>query len=315
MLFQEPVLRILSSHRTPTPDDARAPSVPGVELWTDPHGRTYAWSYVRKRRYVVEWPGVGSFRFRIGSSVVEAEATGTAPRAALREAYDRTVLPLIIQAGGTQMLHASSVSTDRGVAAFCAPAMTGKSTLAWEMNRRGYRVWGDDSCSFVARPSGVWTQRTGATLRLREDVLPHFGLSPNGDDGHTIAVSRHETPETDRLIAVFILERRRSTHSGGAVELARLPASAAFRELLGHAYCHSLHDKDSRRGLLSAYLALSGAVPVYSLSYPSHLQSLERTATVLERAFDEIPGPQQQPGASSSTPGSSSPPVEGVATS
>ena len=90
-------------------------------------------------------PRVATFRFDDSSSEVTAFAEPSCSGEALRDTFQRCVLPMALQARGLEALHASGVCIPRGVAALCALADTGKSTLAYGLAMRGRALWADDA--------------------------------------------------------------------------------------------------------------------------------------------------------------------------
>jgi hypothetical protein len=64
-------------------------------------------------------------------------------------------LPNIGIAHGYEALHASGVSTDRGVVAITASSGTGKSTLALELLKRGWPLFADDTVVLGRRGDAI----------------------------------------------------------------------------------------------------------------------------------------------------------------
>src|SRR5437868_7089772 len=81
--------------------------------------------------------------------------------------YRRAVLPMALQAHGQEVIHASAVITEDGVVAFCGRSQTGKSTVAYGLHRRGYRVWADDTLVFDASAEFVQVIPYPHRLRIR----------------------------------------------------------------------------------------------------------------------------------------------------
>src|SRR5687768_1434952 len=126
-----PTLPLLSIAVTGTP----APPLPDaasddVEVWYEPDGRTVAalGHADGGEGWWLHMPGLASFRFTDTGDVVAVDRRGAA-EARIRDAYQRSVLPLVLQARGLEVLHASAILTHRGVLALCAMKETGKSTI------------------------------------------------------------------------------------------------------------------------------------------------------------------------------------------
>lgn len=88
-------------------------------------------------------------RDRLGCAPVDPEAT------AWRRVLLTRILPNVAIAHGYEALHASAVVTDLGVVAVPAPSGTGKSTLAQELDRRGWPLFADDSVVLGRGAGGV----------------------------------------------------------------------------------------------------------------------------------------------------------------
>src|SRR6266480_4230280 len=69
--------------------------------------------------------GLGSYRFEAAGDV-QVVSDGGAPEA-IEDAWYRSVLPLVLQARGTQVLHASAVAGPDGAVALCGASTSGKS--------------------------------------------------------------------------------------------------------------------------------------------------------------------------------------------
>jgi hypothetical protein len=82
------------------------------------------------------------------------------------------VLPNVAVAYGYEALHASAVESPRGVLAIAAPTGGGKSTLALELIRRGWRLFTDDVLILGRTREGVCAHPGTPHLNVAEHVLP-----------------------------------------------------------------------------------------------------------------------------------------------
>lgn len=92
--------------------------------------------------------------FRLGMEVV-AFPLPSAPPEPASDAFERSVLPMALQALGGEALHASGVLGPSGLVALCGDSGTGKSTLACALNAYGYLFWADDAVAFEVTDLGV----------------------------------------------------------------------------------------------------------------------------------------------------------------
>src|SRR5216683_4740684 len=159
--------------------ESAAPSLPDAsnetqEVWHDDRGMLCAYGGIEGRRCWMHFPGLASFSFDPDSEDVTATAPPTTERDVLIATFQRAVLPMVLQARDTEVLHASGVRMPRGVMAFCARSGTGKSALAFGLGRRGYRMWADDAVAFAASGPQVKALPLPFALRLRPDAVAYL---------------------------------------------------------------------------------------------------------------------------------------------
>ena len=136
---------------------------PAVRAKRNADGSIWAYSYANGSEQWMHLPGIGSFSFgsRREEVLMVPEPRDAADRMGrqIEDTYQRAVLPMALQAHGEEVVHASACMTEGGVVAFCGRSQTGKSTVAYGLHRRGYRVWADDTL--------VSTLRARASRRSR----------------------------------------------------------------------------------------------------------------------------------------------------
>ena len=124
----------------------------------------------------MDLPGLATFCFDERSDhVVAAPHPGIAADA-VAELYWHSALPLVVQARGGEVLHASGVLMPRGVVALCGASMSGKSTIAYGLHRRGYRLWADDAVALEVTESAITALPLPFDVRLRPATAALFGL-------------------------------------------------------------------------------------------------------------------------------------------
>jgi hypothetical protein len=259
---------------------AGAPSLPrldgpGVETWLDRDGAAAAYGGSVAGRHWMLLPGVGSFLFTSEAESVEAFPEEGVSDALVEDSFRRIVLPMALQARGIQVLHASGVLGSDGVIALCAVSETGKSTLAYGLGSRSFRLWADDAVAFELGETGVHALPLPFTLRLRPDSAEFFGS--NGDD-------EAELGDPAPLAAICVLERL-PWGDGEPVEIEHLEFVDAFPAVLAHAYCFSLRNGDRKRGLVHEYLELVTRVPVYRVRLR---EGLQRLPEILDAIADTV---------------------------
>jgi hypothetical protein len=210
--------------------------------------------------------------------VVAAPHPGIAADA-VAELYWHSALPLVVQARGGEVLHASGVLMSRGVVALCGASKSGKSTIAYGLHRRGYRLWADDAVAVEVTEPAITALPLPFDVRLRPATAALFGL---GEGAARLAGPVTRASRRDGL-------RRRSRPSASSGAGRRLrdacasEASEAYPALLANAHCFSLEDPARKRLMLDRYLSLVARVPVMALAVPDGLERLPAILDALER--------------------------------
>jgi hypothetical protein len=251
------------------------------EIWRDEDGVVFARGYQWGGTHWMELPEVGTFWFGSKHAGIVAAPEPAVPRELVFDAYRRLVLPNALQALGREVLHASAVLGPKGVIALCARRKTGKSTTAYALSRRGYRLWADDAVALEITGGSVMSPRLPFALRLRPASASFFR-----SDGPNAAASSNapEPAELAPLAVVFVLERA-GVAGEAAVEVLPLVPHEAFIALLGNAYWFSLADEQRKRRMMSRYLELSALVSVFRLRFRPEFENLD---TILDRLEQEL---------------------------
>ncbi|HEX5418340.1 MAG TPA: hypothetical protein VFZ25_22005, partial [Chloroflexota bacterium] len=216
------------------------PSTSDVRTWRDAWGVVRGFAGEANGGYWIRLPGIATFRFSDQGRVRAFVEADYSP-AAVDEVYHREVLPVALQATGTEVLHASAVRFPSGVVAFCAGTQVGKSTLAFGLSRRGFGLWADDAVAFEVFGQSARAIPVPFQLRLRPASAAYFGV--NGDPELRASVAPPADPapaEPAPLGALWVVNRE--ARRAGAPDFAtrRLRQSEAFPAILAHAYCFGL---------------------------------------------------------------------------
>jgi hypothetical protein len=235
------------------------------EVWLDAQGQVFARCQVRGSECSIRLPGVGTFRFERDGGTVVAVPDPSVATETLRRTYRDHVLPLVLQACGTEVLHASAVRGPHGVAVFCGGTGTGKSSVAFGLARRGHSLWADDAVALEFSDAAVHAVPLPFETRLRPSAATFFGAPPAAGvagarqgDGADMGTARA------RIASVCVLTR---ASVPGAVAIRRLRGSAALAAVLPHAQCFQLDDPDPKRRMIGRYLDLTARVPVLAVDF------------------------------------------------
>jgi hypothetical protein len=236
------------------------PSGVCVREWAGTTGAVRARAYVGAGRNWIVWDGVGTFRFTSDGKIEALPAKGANLRK-VQDLYYRHILPLVMQANGLEAIHASAVTSDRGVLGFCGPGGVGKSTIAYALSRRGFPQYADDA--LVMEPAGGRVEALSLPFlpRLRAPAAEFFGH----DLYRHLASDLRSHSERTPVAALFVLERTRSGANGP--EIRRCSSVDAFSELVAHAQRFDTVSLGSRKRHLQNFLDVTAAVPVFSVRF------------------------------------------------
>ena len=105
-------------------------------------------------------------------------------------------------------LHGSAVETPWGAMIFVGAQGAGKSTLASEFFRQGYRLLSDDVCAVSATPDGLQILPALAQIRLCEDAFERLGAPAEAGfnvDKFVVPMGENYCPTPIPLRAIHIL--------------------------------------------------------------------------------------------------------------
>jgi hypothetical protein len=176
--------------------------------------RVGAFSVARPGALLRIIPGVARFLARDGAILEVAPDKGVERSVIMPLVHGPLAAALIHQRGEVPLHGATVVHPHTGVAySIVGPQGAGKSTLAYELVRRGWTLVSDDLTRLTTKSGEVmaWPGRTG--IKLCGDACDRFALSraslaPIGERGKLLAdVMTDQRPR--RLRAVLALERGR----------------------------------------------------------------------------------------------------------
>lgn len=259
----------LQVRRPPDPPTC-SPDGAAVERWHDREGRLAG--YGDAEGGWLHLLGVGTFTF--GPNNIEVSPQSGVGLDAIEDAHRRLALPLVLAALGHQVLHGSAVLMPAGVVALCAPSGAGKSTLAYGFTRRGLTAVADDTVALEPSTPVPLVMPLPFALRLRPQSRTHFSV------GAELTAQQEVGQGGLPLAAVCALERAAVT----APQVERLSPAEAFRCVLTHAYSFGLADGPRRRRMLDGYLTLASCMPVFRVTVPDNLETIDATLDAIERA-------------------------------
>ena len=241
-----------------------------------------------KDAYLLDFPGLARFVVQpaYGSITAHREAATTAP--ALRHLLLDHVLPRLLSLRGVAVLHATAVRAAHGSIAFLGPSGYGKSTLALSLALVGHPLQADDCLilepSVAGKAANVIPSYNGG--RLWSDVSAALG-GPATPGKHALDVPFDPTPSP--LVAVFVLG---VASAGDAISIERLPARAAFVELVGQGFHLDPSGPAANTDLFEAFSTVAACTPTFLLGYP---RTLERLADVRHAVLGAVANARRRP--------------------
>jgi hypothetical protein len=163
------------------------------------------------------------------------------------------------------------------VIALCADSETGKSTIAYGLNSRGYALWADDLVAFEISDRGSRALSLPFTMRLRPSAAALFEreslkFSHIGSDEDL-------TSDTAPLAAICVLRR---DDKAAPVSVRSLSSAEAFAAVLSHAWSFALQDGERKRRMINNYLELVARVPIFDIAFQPGLDKLPAILDAIE---------------------------------
>jgi hypothetical protein len=152
-------------------------------------------------------PGVGQFRVEEGKRIF-IEPLADASIEKLRLFLLGSSMGALLYQRGLFPLHGSAVETDWGAMIFVGAQGAGKSTLAAQFHRSGYRLLSDDLCAVEATQEGLRILPALAQFRLCADAYDRLGSTKGARfdvDKYVVPMGAGYCPDPIPLRAIHIL--------------------------------------------------------------------------------------------------------------
>lgn len=282
----ELIIARAGSERPAWPDAASTK----VHTWRDTEGRVCAYGQTIGQQHRVHLPGLASFEFSSPSNHVIAYPWPCVQTDQIVDMYRRTVLPLVLQSRGQEVLHASGVLTRHGVVGLCAVSGTGKSTTAFGLGRRGYPLWADDALAFEASGHAIQAISLPFAIRLLPDAVSLFARDRSSSEAASACEEVCDL-EPRPLAAVCVLDRAPELVHGAPIASRRLRSTPSFVSVLTHAYSFNPRDEVRKRDMVRHYLDLIARVPIFEIRFRAGLDTLPAVLDEIERVVIQAPMP------------------------
>lgn len=162
---------------------------------------------VRPGHFRLDVPGVARYSVEDGERILIEPMADSTPEKIRLFLLGSTMGALLYQRG-LFPLHGSAVETPWGAMIFVGVQGAGKSTLAAEFHRQGYRLLSDDVCAVEHSPSGLCILPALAQIRLCADAYQRLG-TPQGSrfdvDKYVVPMGERYCPDPVPLRAIHVL--------------------------------------------------------------------------------------------------------------
>jgi hypothetical protein len=194
-------------------------------------------------------PGVARFRVEDGSRIF-IEPRPNVPLEKVRLFLLGSVMGALLYQRGFFPLHGSAVETPWGAMIFVGIQGAGKSTLAAQFLRKGYRLLSDDVCAVAPAPGGFEIPPALAQFRLCADAFERFGPSTGARfdvDKFVVPMGQGYCPHPVPLAAIHIL----ADHEEESPKFQIVRGFDRVQRLLENLYRpHYLKGQETERGLM-----------------------------------------------------------------
>jgi hypothetical protein len=243
------------------------PQDPSVQIWHDYHGQECGYGFRSSGDYWLYFPHIAGYRIGRRGNQILAYPEPLSNRNRIQDIYRRIVLPIALHTRGTQVLHASAVLADHGVAAFCGMSETGKSTTAYALSQRGYQQWADDAVPFGITGGSVYALPFEFETRIDSVAETYLGNDSN-------IVKHHQKDAKAVPLSVLFVLQRMNDGGGREVRVQQLSESHAFRSVLLHAHFFNLTITELKKHMVSTYMKLTSLVPVFGVHFQPGFEKL-----------------------------------------
>lgn len=232
--------------------------------------------------------GVGHYRVTNGNEIVVTHKPDS----------DRGILRLFLQGSawaglcyqrGICAIHAGAVQVGNGAVAFCGSPGKGKSTISAWLTNRGHALLSDDLCCIDMSPKeNPLLYPSAQRFRLWNDALDALGWNSEPLERDYFRMDKYIAPWSGicpnnplPLRALYILE-------WGTCKLEPLSGITALQRFMNAATYRSelIEQMELSGAYWQSCLSLLQQVPVWELSRPKDLTSMDHVVDMLEKHWE-----------------------------
>jgi hypothetical protein len=210
-------------------------------------------------------PGVGQYRVEEGKRIfIEPLADASIDK--VRLFLLGSSMGALLYQRGLFPMHGSAVETAWGAMIFVGAQGAGKSTLAAQFHRRGYRLLSDDVCAVATGAEGLRILPALAQFRLCADAYDRLGGTAGARfdvDKFVVPMGEGYCPDPVPLRAIHVL----SDHDADAPKIEALRGFDRVQRLLENMYRpHYMKGQETQAGLMRLAGAIAQKVTMLSVA-------------------------------------------------
>lgn len=242
--------------------------------------------------YLLRFPSCGDFVISHDVSEIRCRPLPDIPEVTIRHLLLDQVIPLVLSRKGRVVLHASAVSTGRGVIAFAGKSGRGKSTMALAFAKQGHALVTDDCLALRLEDSKWIVLPSYPGVRLWETTAEE--LVPRNASTADVAhyTSKRRIIDIDRIQFAACPQPIRRLYvlaeEQPEISIERLAASRAFMAWAEFAYNLDIVHADFLRGHFESVGKLATQIPVYALHYPREFRMLPAVRAAILKHLEEV---------------------------
>lgn len=241
-------------------------------------------------KYLQKMINVANYYAANGNEII-VEPQPNADEKSIRLFLLSNCMAAILHQRNTIPLHASAVFYEDGIVLFCGHSGAGKSTIVTALQAKGYKVFSDDVC--VLQPSEDNSEQIVAVpsypmMKLWIDSFAKTGIEMAAESDRIrpnlakFARFYHEDYEiAPRPIKqIFMLDTNSLEQEATIKKMASIESfSALQRNTYRHVQMNAMKKRDFHFSIVSK---LTAAVPVYRISRPQHINTVNEVIALIE---------------------------------
>lgn len=231
-------------------------------------------------------PGVGQYRVEEGKRIF-IEPLVDASIDKVRLFLLGSSMGALLYQRGLFPLHGSAVETAWGAMIFVGAQGVGKSTLAAQFHRKGYRLLSDDVCAVATTPEGLRILPAMAQFRLCADAYDRLGSAEEARfdvDKYVVPLGTGYCPEPIPLRAIHVL----SDYEGEEPKIEVLRGFERVQRLLENLYRpHYMKGQGTQAELMRLAGVIAQEATLLSVARRRDAAGIDGLVSSLELAWTE----------------------------